>query len=173
MAPKKKKARPYVAQPFSEDRDGGKRDESSKGYDWRDHRDGKGKVLDYEAEISQAKITLGLNVNSTPSDKTLREVWTTLMLDAVAKDNKPLQKKIDKAKELLRNVPGRDETSRGESELITSSGDFEYTYQTKYNGQESFTSGKNLKELKDCIAADIGVSTLKIQLAIDVDGKSK
>ena len=79
------------------------------------------------------------------------------MLDAVAKDDKPLQQKIDRAKELLRNIPDREETP-----TFTSSGNAEYTYQTEYNGIESFTSGKNYKELQQCIAEDLKVSASKI-----------
>ena len=43
-----------------------------------------------------------------------------------------------------------------------SGGDQEYAYQTVYNGEESFATGKNLQEIKDCIAEDIGVPADKI-----------
>ena len=44
-----------------------------------------------------------------------------------------------------------------------------------YNGEESFASGKNLAEIKECIAEDIGVASEKLIIHVKTakDGKSK
>lgn len=108
-----------------------------------------------------------------------------LMQNAVQNNDKDLQMKLNKAKSLLRdNIESLGsgslmEISSGGQSAPTggaaAGGDTEYTYQTEYNGEESFASGKNLAEIKDCIAEDIGVSAEKLTLYIKTSktGKSK
>ena len=96
-----------------------------------------------------------------------------LMTNAVKTNDAQLQVKLNKAKSILRenidklgsgglaevgSIPVQGDTFNSGG----GGGDTEYTYQTEYNGEESFASGKNLQEIKECIAEDIGLDVDKI-----------
>ena len=135
------------------------------------------------SEIAESLNTLNLSLGDKYSDADIKEAWQMLMTNAVKNNDSELQVKLNKAKSILReNIDklgsgGLAEVGsipvQGETFTSGGGGDTEYTYQTEYNGEESFASGKNFKEIKDCIAEDIGVDADKIVIYIKVNKTTK